>query len=125
LSFVNEGFGTFHAFDDMDALSLSVTDLDLRIKNSRVGLSNWTFAANLPGADHEHISQICDTEIGLLEGLSGLDVDQVVSVHLLLHRWRDLRVTCAGQARPPAQRRHRRASTPKAERAEHRQPPLT
>jgi hypothetical protein len=57
---------------DMDALRLSITDLDLRIKNSRVGLSNWTFATNLSGADLEHIAQICDTEIGLLEGLSGV-----------------------------------------------------
>jgi hypothetical protein len=91
----------------MDASRLSITDLDLRIKNSRVGLSNWTFATNLPGADLEHIAQICDTEIGLLEGLFGLDVDQQVSVDLLLHRWRDLRATCAGQAKPPVPRRQR------------------
>jgi hypothetical protein len=73
---------------------LTASDLDLRIKNSRVGLLSWTHAVNLDGADGAHIVLICDTEIGLLEGLRGLSPDQQVAVDLLLHRWRDLRVQC-------------------------------
>ncbi len=78
---------------------LTASDLDLRIKNSRVGLLSWAHAATLEEADGEHIVLICDTEIGLLEGLRGLGPDQQVAVDLLLHRWRDLRNQCGpGQA---------------------------
>lgn len=69
-------------------------DLDLRIKNSRIGVSNWTYEANLPKADHRQIARVCETEMGLLEGLRGLTADQQMSVDLILHRWRDLRAHC-------------------------------
>ena len=82
-------------------------DLDLRIKNSRIGVSNWTYEANLPQADCRQIARVCDTEIGLLEGLRGLGADQQMSVDLILHRWRDLRTLCQRKmpALPPPRRR--------------------
>lgn len=94
---------------------LTASDVDLRIKNSRVGLLSWTHAVNLEGTDGAHIVPICDTEIGLLEGLRGLSPDQQVAVDLLLHRWRDLRVQAGrGQPKPrttyPRRRRGRSAA---------------
>jgi len=82
-------------------------DLDLRIKNSRIGVSNWTYEANLPKADCRQIARVCDTEIGLLEGLRGLTAEQQMSVDLILHRWRDLRNQCHSRmpALPPPRRR--------------------
>ena len=83
-------------------------DLDLRIKNSRIGVSNWTYEASLPKADHRQIVRVCDTEMGLLEGLRGLSADQQMSVDLILHRWRDLRAHClrnAPAASTPSRRR--------------------
>ena len=72
----------------------SLNDVDLRIKNSRIGVSNWTVDASLPGADHRQIARICDTEIGILEGLRGLTPEQQMAVDLILHRWKDLRALC-------------------------------
>ncbi len=88
-------------------------ELDLRIKNSRIGVSNWTYEANLPKADCRQIARVCETEIGLLEGLRGLTADQQMSVALILHRWRDLRVACHRKMPalpPPRRRRAARAS---------------
>ena len=90
-------------------------DLDLRIKNSRIGVSNWTYEASLPKADHRQIVRVCDTEMGLLDGLRGLTADQQMSVDLIRHRWRDLRAFClrnmpAAPAPAPRRRSAARAS---------------
>ena len=95
---------------------LTGNDIDLRIKNSRVGLSSWTHTASVHEREGDYIASICDTEIGLLEGLRGATAEQQVAIDLLLHRWRDLRTQC-GQNLPkpksyPRRRRGRVAGAP-------------
>jgi hypothetical protein len=90
---------------------LTASDLDLRIKNSRVGLLSWTHAAVLNGVDGEHIVLICDTEIGLLQGLRALSADQQIAVDLLIHRWSDLRAQCDPSRTTPRRTHARRRLT--------------
>jgi hypothetical protein len=95
---------------------LTGNDIDLRIKNSRVGLSSWTYTASMHDRESDYIARICDTEISLLQGLRGVTADQQVAIDLLLHRWHDLRTQCGqGEAKPksfPRRRRGRVAGAP-------------
>ena len=90
---------------------LTGNDIDLRIKNSRVGLSSWTHTASVQGSESDYIARICDTEIGLLEGLRGASPEQQVAIDLLLHRWRDLRAQAGQGAAAKTFPRRRRGRT--------------